>query len=177
MGLGVDVALARLDAGRENVVFPITSFAPGSRSMEVPLIVRPGPPAVMVVPSMEKAVGLGVNVWPAMVYTERGMVLLPITKSPPDCSCMDVPLIFRPGPPAVMVVPSMEKAVGLGVNVWLAIAYTDKGMVLPPITKSPPDCSCMGVPEIVTPGPPAVMVVPSMGKAVGLGVNVWPAMV
>ena len=35
----------------------------------------------------------------------------------------------------------------------------------------------MGVPEIVTPGPPAVMVVPAMEKAVGLGVNVWPAMV
>ena len=65
--LGVDVALGRLDAGREIVVFPITNFAPGSRSMDVPLIFRPGPPAVMVVPSTEKAVGLGVNVWPAMV--------------------------------------------------------------------------------------------------------------
>ena len=66
--LSVDVvALARLDTGRENVVFPITNFAPSSRNMDVPLTITPGPPAVMVVPSMEKALGLGVNVWPAMV--------------------------------------------------------------------------------------------------------------
>ena len=121
MILGVNVALARLDAGRENVVFPITSFAPGSRSMDVPLIFSPGPPAVMVVPSMEKAVGLGVNVWPAMVYMDKGIVLLPITNFPPGCSRMGVPKMVTPGPPAVMVVPSTEKAVGLGVNVWPAM--------------------------------------------------------
>ena len=173
----MDVALARLDAGREIVLFPMTNSPPGSRSMDVPLIVRPGPPAVMVVPSMEKAVGLGVNVSLATVYTDKGIVLLPITNSPPGCSSMGVPEIVTAGPPAVMVVPSMEKAVGLGVNVSLATVYTDKGIVLLPITNSPPGRSSMGVPEIVTPGPPAVTVLPSMEKAVGLGVNVWPAMV
>ena len=121
MRLGGDVVLARLDAGRENVLFPITSFPPGSKSMDVPLIFRPGPPAVMVVPSIEKAMGLGVNVSLATVYTDRGIVLLPITNSPSGCSSMGVPEIVTPRPPAVIVVPSTEKAVGLGVNVWPAM--------------------------------------------------------
>lgn len=33
------------------------------------------------------------------------------------------------------------------------------------------------VPSIVTPGPPAEMMVLAIGKAEGFGVNVWPAIV
>ena len=99
----------------------MTNFPPGSRSIEVPLIFSPGPPAVRVVPSIEKAVGLGVKVWPAMVYTDRGIVLLPITSSPSGWRRMGIPEMVTPGPPAVMVVPSMEKAVGLGAKVWPAM--------------------------------------------------------
>ena len=63
----VDVALARLDIGRGIVVFPITNSPPFCSSTGVPLIVTPAPPAVILVPLTAKAVGFGVNVWPAMV--------------------------------------------------------------------------------------------------------------
>ena len=67
MRSAIEVTPARFEAGNENVESPMTNFPPGSRSIEVPLISSPGPPAVRVLPSIEKAVGLGVNVWPAMV--------------------------------------------------------------------------------------------------------------
>ncbi|KAM0800360.1 hypothetical protein BDR22DRAFT_851453 [Usnea florida] len=58
--------------------------------MIVPLRVAAGPPAEIVVPAMVKAVGLGVNVWPATVYASPGVaggvgrvtVELPIANTP-----------------------------------------------------------------------------------------------
>ena len=47
-----------------------------------------------------------------------------------------------------------------------------KGMVLVPMTKDPDGPSETGVPDIVTPGPPAERVVPATTKAVGLAVKV-----
>ncbi len=57
----------------------------------VPPTVTAGPPAETVVPAMEKAVGFGVNVWPATVYALLGVydkvgrstVELPIANAPP----------------------------------------------------------------------------------------------
>lgn len=62
-----EVALARWDIGRAIVVFPMTNTPSCGSDIGVPETVTPGPPAVMVVPSMGKAVGFGVNVWPATV--------------------------------------------------------------------------------------------------------------
>ena len=77
----------------------------------------------------------------------------------------------------ILSVVLMEEVEGFGVDVALAMLDNGKAIVVFPITNTPSCCKRTGVAEIVTPGPPAVRVVPSMGKAVGLGVNVWPAMV
>ena len=50
-------------------------------------------------------------------------------------------------------------------------------MVLLPTSKRPDACKATGIPEIVTPGPPAEMVVPSMENAVGFAVKTCPATV
>ena len=53
----------------------------------------------------------------------------------------------------------------------------DNLMVLFPMSKIPSASKRTGVPEIVTPGPPAEMVVPSIEKAVGFAVKTCPATV
>ena len=59
-----------------------------TKTMTVPLIVRAGPFAEMVVPAMEKAEGFGVKVWPATasIVVEDGdvreKVLLPKARTP-----------------------------------------------------------------------------------------------
>ena len=50
-------------------------------------------------------------------------------------------------------------------------------MLLVPITNTPPDSKLTGVPEIVTPGPPADIVVLSIENAVGFAVKTWPSTV
>ena len=77
----------------------------------------------------------------------------------------------------IVLLASMEETFRLGVVGALARLFVGREIEVFPITNSPPGCSSIGVPEMVTPGPPAVMVVPSTEKALGLGVNVWPAMV
>lgn len=49
------------------VLEPRSSVPDGWRVMIVPSSVTAGPPAERVVPAMENAEGLGVNVWSAMV--------------------------------------------------------------------------------------------------------------
>ena len=106
-------------------------------------------------------------------------VLLPMTKLPEACKSTDVPAIMTPGPPAVIVVPSIEIAVGLGVKTSLPTVNTVgkarlvgiTAKVLLPMTKLPEACKSTDVPAIMTPGPPAVIVVPSIEIAVGLGVK------
>lgn len=51
---------------------PTTRVPEGWRLMMVPARVIAAPPAEMVVPSMEKAEGLGVKVWPATVNGGMG---------------------------------------------------------------------------------------------------------
>lgn len=53
----------------------------------------------------------------------------------------------------------------------------DSVMVLLPMSKMPDACKLIGVPEIVTPGPPTEMVVPSIEKAVEFAVKTCPATV
>lgn len=53
-------------------------------------------------------------------------------------------------------------------------AVGDSFVILVPITKLPDFSKLTGVPEIVTPGPPAEIFVPATKKAVGLAVKVWP---
>ena len=45
------------------------------------------------------------------------------------------------------------------------------------MSRTPDACKLTGVPEIVTPGPPAEMVVPSIEKATGFAVKTCPATV
>ena len=172
------------------MLLPISRIPEDPRLTTVPSIVTPGPPADMVVPSSGKAVGLGVKTWFPTVYTfgvgeaasrPREMVLLPIFRRPEGPKLTIVPSTVAPGPPAEIVVPSMENAVGLGVKTWAPIVYavgetslTGRDIVLPPISKMPEAPSLIGVPSIVIPGPPAEMVVPSIEKAVGLGVKTSP---
>ena len=72
---------------------------------------------------------LAVYVYPPIVRTVEkasSCVLAPIIK-PSDVKDIGVLLTTRPGPPSDRVMPAMEKAVGLAVNVWLwpAIVKTD----------------------------------------------------
>ena len=60
---------------RSIVLVPIISIPPDSRPTGVPDIVRPGPPAIIFVPSIKRAVGVpaaAVKVCPAMVKTGGG---------------------------------------------------------------------------------------------------------
>ena len=172
------------------MLLPISRVPEDPKLTIVPSMVTPGPPAEMVVPSIEKAVGLGVKTWFPMVYTvgvgeaasrPREMVLLPIFRRPEGPKLTVVPSTITPGPPAEIVVPSMENAVGLGVKTWAPTVYevgetslTDSDIVLPPISKMPEGPKLIGVPSTVIPGPPAEMVVPSIENAVGLGVKTSP---
>ena len=108
------------------------------------------------------------------------LVLFPTTKLPDGPKLTGVPEIVTPGPPAEMVVPPIEKAVGFGVKTCpptvkgVADAPEDNTVVLLPITRDPDGPKLTGVPEIVTPGPPADNVVPAIEKAVGFGVKTCP---
>ena len=172
------------------MLLPISRIPEDPNLTIVPSMVTPGPPAEMIVPSIGKAPGLGVKIWFPTVYAvgvgeaasrPRMMVLLPILKRPEGPKLTIVPSIVAPGPPAEIVVPSIENTVGLGVKTWAPIVYavfetslTGRDIVLPPISKMPEDPNLIGVPSTVIPGPPAEMVIPSIEKAVGLGVKTSP---
>lgn len=88
------------------------------------------PFAERVVPPMEKAVGLAVNVVPATVKTDwkdgdaSGTVLLPMIRAVGP-SESGVPAIVTAGPPLEREVPAMENPVGLAVNVVPPILKID----------------------------------------------------
>ena len=80
---------------------PISSNSEVPKLIRVPEMVIPGPPAVRVVPAIEKAVGSGVKVWPATVRAvgDRCTVLLPMSSIPEAPRLMRVPAILIPGLP------------------------------------------------------------------------------
>lgn len=114
---------------------------------------------------------------------------MPISKTPFDSKLTGVPLIVTPGPPAVIVVPSIEKAVGFAVKTCPSTVKISAGVIaaepiisvlLPTTTKplaAPAGASEMGVPETVM-IPPGVRVWPSMIKSEeASAVYVWPSKV
>ena len=111
------------------------------------------------------------------VGDERSIVLPPISNNPPVPKLIGLPEIVIPGPPAVRVVPAIEKAVGFGVNVWLAIvrAVGDRLIVLLPMFRIPEGFRLMLVPEMVMPGLPGERVVLAILKPEGFAMKVCPA--
>lgn len=105
------------------------------------------------------------------------MVLSAICNKPEVPKLMGVLEMVMPGPPAVRVVPAIEKAVGLGVKIWLAIvrAVGERFIVLLPIFRIPEVSRLMLVPEMVIPGLPGETVVPAILKPEGFAVKVCPA--
>ena len=165
---------------------PISSTPFGSRLIGVPDIVTPGPPAVIVVPSMTNAVGLAVNTCPSIVKISAGVivaeriisVLLPTTTNPlaapAGASEIGVPETVIT-PPGVSVCPLIMKSdEASAVYVWPSNVITGASVVMAdaeprdwvllPMTANAgavPAASEMGVSEMVM-APP--------------GVSVWPAM-
>lgn len=158
------------DPFKAKVLVPMTR-PEGPSEIVVPEMVMAAPFAERVVPAMEKAVELAVNVVPATLKIDwkdgaaRGRVLLPIIRAEGP-SETGVPEIVTAGPPWEMVVPAMEKAVGLAVNVLWATVKIDwmgvegSGIVLLPTTRpaAPRDTV---VPDTVIDEPPGVSVVES----------------
>ena len=113
----------------------------------------------------------------------KGTVLVPISSVPDDSRLIGVPDIVTPGPPAEIMVLPIANSVGLGVKTWPPTVYTPGVLVLAaiatlsmlailvPIFNIPDGSRIIGVPEIVAPGPPADMVVPSIVNAIGFGVK------
>ena len=104
------VGLPEGPAGRAMVLEPRMRFELESIETAVPEIVTPGPPGVIVVPSMEKPPACGVKTCPPTEKAEeegRAIVLLPMTtfEAPSDTR---VPETVIAGLPWVTPVPSIE---------------------------------------------------------------------
>ena len=98
---------------------------------------------------------------------------MPMTNIPPGSKLTGVPDIVTPGPPADIVVPSMENALGLAVktcpstvsiSAGVIIAVANNSVLVPIITSSPLPSYEIGVPETVM-TPPGVSVCPSTTKS------------
>ena len=162
-------------------LLPMSRTPEGFKLTRVPLIVTSGPPAEIVVQSIEKAVGLGVETSPPTVYTLLGdgrMVLLPVFRVPEVPNLTTVPSMATPGPPADMVVPSIEKDFGLGlktsfptVNTVGEAGLAESNIVLLPMSKAPEIPKLTTVSSIVTPASLAEIGVPSIENAVGFRVK------
>ena len=85
----------------------VTKYTP-QKNM-IPLLFVGWPPRTGLVGDVDKLVGI------------TAKVLLPMTKLPEAGKSTGVPAIFTPGPPAVIVVPSIDIAVGLGIKTSLPI--------------------------------------------------------
>lgn len=97
----------------------MTKLPDGPKLTGVPAIVTPGPPSEIVVCAIGNAVGFGVKTWFPTVKAvgDSSVILVPIIRLP-DCPKLTVvPEIVIPGPPAEIVVPATEKAVGFAVNI------------------------------------------------------------
>ena len=157
----------------------MTKAADGPRLTGVPAIVSPGPPAEIVVPAIENAVGFGVKTWfPTVKAVGYSFVTLaPMIKLPEGPKLTGVPAIVTPWPPADNVVPAIENAIGLGVKAWPPTVKTGgeaplgRIVVLVPMTRLPEGPKLTDVPDIVTPGPSADRVVPAIENAIGCGVK------
>lgn len=118
----------------------------------------PGPPGKVDVPSMAKPAGFAVNTWPPTVNTSRSWYLFVLMTRSEGLSDTGVPDVMTPGPPAEMLVPAIEKSVGLAVNDWPPTTKTDgvdaRGMVLD-LTIRPEGPKNATVPDMVTAGPPS----------------------
>lgn len=135
-----------------------------------------GAPGLRVVPASATAFGAAVMAWPAMVVVmgvgaragaARGSVLVPTMRAE-DASRIGVPDTVIGGAPLVRVVPATAIAFGAAVMTWPAIVVVmelgpaeGRGMVDAPIMRADGP-SCIGVPETVIGGAPAVKVVPAM---------------
>ena len=97
-----------------------------------------------------------------------------------------VPGFVVPAPPAEKVVPVTAEVVGFGVISAVSTACVVSRVctvvlamlamltILVPIFRIPDASRRIGVPAIVTPGPPAEIMVLVMGNAIQLGVKTWP---
>ena len=174
---------APVSVGKSMLLVPMTNIPPGSKLTGVPEIVTPGPPADIVVPSMENAVGFAVKTCPSTVSISAGViiavandsVLVPITTSLPLPSYdIGVPEAMMT-PPGVSVCPSMMKSddasavyvepsnVSTGAAVTMAALPRDC-VLLPMTAIAPPDGKEIGVPETVI-AAPCANVCPSIMKS------------
>ncbi len=110
---------------------------------------------------------------------DKGIVLVPTTNAdvPSD---IGVPETVMPGPPGEMVLPSIARPLCVAVKTSPSTvkieALGGRVTVLVPMMRSE-DPRETGVPEIVTPDPPGVSVVPAIEKPVGFAVKLCPATV
>ena len=126
-----------------------------------------------IVPAIEIAVGLAVNVWSPTVLTEgwgrmagevRRMLEVPIMRTPEGASEIGVPDIATPGPPSVIVAPARTMTEANGATAWVSPSTTDSAscggrfccggrLILEEPTTSVPDGAReTGVPPIVIAG-------------------------
>lgn len=125
-----------IGVGSAKCPVPFTSnvLPPSSRLTTAPEIVMPDAPALSVTPSTTTKEGCDcVSIWkPSMIVisdedekvawgVRSGIVLEPRSSVPDGWRVMIVPSSVTAGPPAEIVVPAMENAEGLGVNVWSAM--------------------------------------------------------
>lgn len=98
---------------------------------------------------------------------------LSVTPSPTTTTKEDCASIWKPS----IVISEDEDEDEEGKVAWGGVEESGMMMVLEPRSRVPEGWRVRIVPFTVAAGPPAEMVVPAMGNAEGLGVNVWPATV
>lgn len=91
------------------------------------------------------------------VAADNVIVLLPMSKTPDASKLIGVPEIVTPGPPAEILVPSIENAVGFAVKTSPATVNTDPGV--PRLSIDP---------GTIIPGAPGVIVWPPITYAPAL---------
>jgi len=120
------------ELGKGTVLLP-TTISEVPRLTIVPDMVI-SEPGKRVVPAMEKPVGLGVKVWPAIVKADllstsrdglgNGIVLVPMTR-PEGPKLIGVPSTVTADPPGETDFPPIEKPVGFAVKIRPASVNTD----------------------------------------------------
>ena len=70
-----EIGLRPVSVGKAKVLAPMIKLPPGSKLMDVPEIVNPRPPAKMVVPSIDNAIGFAVNTCPSTVMISAGVIV------------------------------------------------------------------------------------------------------
>ena len=184
-----------------SVLPPVSPSPDVPKMIGIPGFVVPAPPAEKVVPVTAEVVGFGVisAVSTACVVSQECPVVLatlamltilvPIFRIPDVSRRTGVPAIVTPGPPAEIVVPAIGNAIQLGVKTWPPTLYAASCKSssriavlliltrLVPIFRIPELSNWIAVPAIVTPRPPAEIVVPSIENPAGCGLNTWSPIV